>query len=130
LKLARFPTHSPPPSRLYLLCRCPDSSILLDECVDRRFARDLVGHSVTTVQRRGWSGIKNGELLALAEKEFDAFITVDRKLATQQDLTKFRVSVLLLRVHTNRLEHIRPLAAELLEELPRASAGALTIIDR
>ena len=108
--------------------RCDEVNILLDECVDRRFARDLVGHSVTTVQRRGWSGIKNGKLLALAEKEFDAFITVDRKLSSQQDLTKFRISVLLPRARTNRLEHIRPLAAGLLEKLPRAPAGALTII--
>ena len=61
-------------------------NILLDECVDRRLSRDLVGHSVTTVPRKGWSGIKNGDLLALAEKEFDVFITVDRKLAEQQHL--------------------------------------------
>src|SRR5438105_15242246 len=66
-----------------------------------------------TVQRRGWGGIKNGDLLALAEKEFDAFITVDRKLSSQQDLTKFRIPVLLRRARTNRLEHIRPLAAGL-----------------
>jgi hypothetical protein len=43
--------------------------ILLDECVDRRLARDLAGHSVTTVPRDGWAGIKNGDLLALAEKD-------------------------------------------------------------
>jgi Domain of unknown function (DUF5615) len=53
--------------------------VLLDECVDRRFAHDLVGHEVNTVPRRGWAGIKNGDLLALAGKEFDTFITVDRK---------------------------------------------------
>jgi len=70
--------------------------VLLDECVDKRFAHDLVGHEVTTVPRRGWAGIKNGDLLALAEKEFDAFVTVDRKLASQQDLRKFRIAVLLI----------------------------------
>jgi hypothetical protein len=102
--------------------------VLLDECVDRRFAHDLVGHEVTTVPRRGWAGIKNGDLLALAEKEFDAFITVDRKLSIQQDLTKFRIPMLLIRARTNRLEHIRPLAADVLERLPRASAGVLTVI--
>ncbi len=53
-------------------------NILLDECVDRRFGRELVGHAVTTVPRKGWSGIKNGDLLELAEKESDVFITVDR----------------------------------------------------
>jgi Domain of unknown function (DUF5615) len=65
--------------------------VLLDECVDRRFAHDLVGHEVNTVPRRGWAGIKNGDLLALAEKEFDTFITVDRKLASQQDLRDFEL---------------------------------------
>jgi hypothetical protein len=93
--------------------------LLLDECVDRRLTRDLVGHSVSTVPRRGWAGIKNGELLALAEKEFDVFITVDRKLSTQQDLTKFRIPVLLLRSRTNRLEDSRPLAPELLKTVNR-----------
>lgn len=102
--------------------------ILLDECVDRRFGPDLLGHEVNTVQKRGWSGIKNGELLALAEQEFDAFVTVDRKLASQQVLTKLQIPVLLIRARTNRLEHIRPLAAEVLEKLPRASAGTLTVI--
>jgi hypothetical protein len=99
-----------------------------NQCVDRRFAHDLVGHEVTTVPRRGWAGIKNGYLLALAEKEFDTFITVDRKLASQEDLRKFRIAVLLIRARTNRLEHIRPLAGELLEKLPGASGGVLTVI--
>ena len=103
-------------------------NILLDECVPARFARSLSGHSVTTVQKRGWGGLKNGDLLALAEKEFDAFITVDQKLSVQQDLRKFRIPVLLIRSRTNRLEDIRPLAGELLEKLPGASAGVLTMI--
>lgn len=109
---------------------CDQVKVLLDERVDRRFARDLVGHAVTTVPKCGWSGIKNGELLELAEKEFDAFVTVDRKLAAQQDLKKFRIPVILIRARTNRLEHIRPLAAELLERLSGAVAGELTIVGK
>ncbi len=35
--------------------------ILLDECVDRRLARDLVGHSVPTVPKMDWAGIKKLE---------------------------------------------------------------------
>jgi len=128
LKLAHFPTRSWLPSPLYLLCRLPGSSILFDECVPARFARSLVGHTVTTVPKHGWSGITNGELLKLAEKEFDVFVTVDRKLAAQQDLKKFRIPVILIRARTNRLEHIRPLAAELLEMLSGAVAGKLTVV--
>lgn len=39
--------------------------ILLDECIDRRFGRDLLGCEVKTVPQMGWAGIKNGQLLAL-----------------------------------------------------------------
>lgn len=101
---------------------------MLDECVDRRLTRDLIGHDVATVPRRGWAGIKNGDLLALAEKEFDVFVTVDRKIANEQDLTRFTLAVVLLRARTNRLEHIRPLAAALLEQLEHAPVGALTVV--
>jgi hypothetical protein len=48
--------------------------ILLDECVDRRLARELAGHEVSTVPEQGWAGAQNGELLALAEKQFDVFL--------------------------------------------------------
>ena len=102
--------------------------ILLDECVDRRLARDLIGHSVTTVPKRGWAGIKNGDLLALSEKEFDVFVTVDRRISTEQDLTKFRIAVVFIRARTNRLEDIWPVIPDLLETIERANAGALTTV--
>jgi hypothetical protein len=76
----------------------------------------------------GWAGIKNGDLLALAEKEFDAFVTVDPKISIQQDLTKFKITVLLLRARTNRVEDIRALVPELLEALRGAVAGVLTTV--
>ena len=48
--------------------------VLLDECVPRRLGRELVGHDVRTVPQEGWSGKKNGELLALmSAARFEAF---------------------------------------------------------
>lgn len=35
----------------------------------------LRGHECTSVQKRGWKGIKNGALLQLAAVDFDLFIT-------------------------------------------------------
>ena len=70
--------------------------ILLDECVDRRLARDLVGHEVKTVPQMGWATIKNGELLALAEQQFDVFVTVDSNLSFQQNLPRFNMAVMIL----------------------------------
>ena len=55
--------------------------VFVDECVDWRLARDIVGHEVRSAREMGWSTIKNGELLALAAREFEAFATVDRQRA-------------------------------------------------
>jgi predicted nuclease of predicted toxin-antitoxin system len=58
-------------------------NLLLDECLDWRLRHDLPGHEVKTVQEMGWDGIKNGRLLALAERDFQVFITGDRNLSFQ-----------------------------------------------
>ena len=60
---------------------------LLDECIDWRLSRDIVGHEVETARQMGWTTISNGELLRLAESEFDVFITVDRNLSFQQNMS-------------------------------------------
>ena len=102
--------------------------LLLDECVDRRLVRDLTGHHIKTVPQMGWAGIKNGELLALAEQQFDVFITVDRNLSFQQNLSKFNIAVLVLCAPTNRLVDLKLLVPEILLALPTAKVGeALSI---
>jgi hypothetical protein len=71
----------------------------------------------------GWATIENGELLALVEQEFDVFITVDRNLSFQQNLTKFNIAVLVLRAHSNRLADLRPLAPKILSMLSTLTKG-------
>lgn len=100
--------------------------ILLDECLDRRLAHELPGHEVVATHVRGWAGVENGELLRLAEKEFDVFLTVDRNLSFQQPLARFDIAVVVIRARTNRLADLRPLAPKILEVLPSAKAGQVT----
>lgn len=102
--------------------------ILLDECVPARLARSLAAHSVTTVQKRGWAGVKNGKLLALAEKEFDVFVTVDRNLSRQQDLRSFAIAVVLIEARSNRLEDLRPLRDALLQKIEQSKKSRLTSV--
>ncbi|MDQ3907611.1 MAG: DUF5615 family PIN-like protein [Acidobacteriota bacterium] len=97
--------------------------LLLDECIDRRLSKDLAGHDVKTVPQMGWSGIKNGELLTLAENDFDVFITVDRNLSFQQNLPKFNIAVLVLHAPSNRLADLRPIAPKILATLPTLTKG-------
>jgi len=51
----------------------------------------------------GWSGVNIGKLLALAANEFDAFITVDKHLPYQQNLTTLPVAVVVLDAVSNEL---------------------------
>ncbi len=70
--------------------------VLVDECVPLKLVRPLTGHTFATAQQKGWGGFKNGRLLALAESEFDLFLTSDRNLQYQQNLKGRKIAVLLL----------------------------------
>ena len=101
--------------------------VLLDECIDRRLARDFVGYEVRTVPQMGWAGTLDGDLL-LVESEFDVFITVDRNLPYQQNLTVLDLAVLVLVARSNRLADLQPLVPKILEAIPIALKGeAVTI---
>lgn len=76
----------------------------------------------------GWSTISNGELLALAAKEFEVFVTVDRNLSFQQNLPAFAIAVIVLRAKSNRLSELQPLVPELLASIPTARPGAVTYV--
>ena len=97
--------------------------ILLDECLPRKLAPLLVGHTAKTAPQMGWASIENGQLLAPAEKSFDAFVTVDKKLPQQQNLSRFNLAVIVLRGPSNRLEDLKPLVPKLLASLPSAKKG-------
>jgi hypothetical protein len=102
--------------------------VLLDECVDWRLLRDIVGHEVKTARQMGWSTTKNGELLAVAAKEFEVFVTVDRNLSFQQQVPAFGIAVIVLRAKSNRLSDLRPLVPQLLACIPVAKAGTVTYV--
>jgi len=70
--------------------------ILLDECAPRLVKTRLPALDIRTVQEMGWAGIKNGELLALAESRFDVFVTADKKLRYQQNPQGRQLSVVVL----------------------------------
>ena len=103
--------------------------VLLDECVDRRLAREPHGYEVQTVTGLGWAGIHNGALLAQATGQFDAFVTVDRNLAFQQRIDKLALAVIILRARSNRLADLRPLVPAVLRALSQVRAGEVVWVD-
>jgi hypothetical protein len=91
--------------------------ILFDHCVPRRLRHSLPGHEISTTSERGWSGLRNGQLLALAALHFDVLITVDQNLRHQQNLAALPVAVVVLVSRSNRLADLEPLVPAILAAL-------------
>ena len=101
--------------------------ILLDECLPKRMAKLLPGHDVKTVGQMNWLGLTNGRLLDAAA-DFDLFITVDKNLVKQQQLDGRRLSVIVLRVRSNKIEDISPLVPQILTVLTDHKPATVTVL--
>ena len=104
--------------------------LLLDEQVPRRLKQLLAGHEAWTVREMGWDSKSNGELLALARHEFDAFITLDRNLEYQQNITESDLPIIVLIPRRSNMEHLSPLAPRVLEVLNDLKRGDVIHIGR
>ncbi len=71
----------------------------------------------------GWAGKRNGDLLALAEQDFDVLITVDRKLRYQQSIPGRAIAVVVLLATRNKLEVLRPLIPQVEQVLQGIQPG-------
>jgi hypothetical protein len=98
--------------------------VLLDECVPRRLGRELIGHDVRTVPQEGWSGKKNGELLALMSAAgFEVLLTVDQSIRHQQNLQAASVAVVVMIGASNQLTDLVPLVPDVLAALSAVQPG-------
>jgi hypothetical protein len=102
--------------------------LLLDECLNWRLRQSRPGHEVKTVQEMGWAGITNGRLLALAQREFQVFITGDRNLSLQQHLSNFALAVVALKAMSIQLIHTRPLMPKVLALLSSLKPGQVVTV--
>lgn len=103
--------------------------VLLDHCVPRRFRTLLTGHEVRTAYEMGWSGLTNGALLARAQGQFDAFLTVDQNVQFQQNLTLLPLPIAILTAPDNRFATLAPYAATILDWLSRPLVRELVRIE-
>lgn len=71
--------------------------VLFDQGTPVPLRRHLHPHLVDTSAERDWSTLQNGQLLNQAEAEgYDAFITTDKNLRYQQNLTGRKMRILVL----------------------------------
>lgn len=95
--------------------------ILLDECTPHVLKKLLTGLDIKTAQDQGWHGITNGELLTLAEKEFDVLITSDQNLKYQQNLSTRQLAI--VQLPTNQVPIVAKLAPVVQEQLRTIQVG-------
>ena len=105
--------------------------VLLDECLPRKFKNHLTEHECSTVPEAGWAGKKNGELLSLAEQSsFDVFLTLDRGVATEQNVKRREIAVILISASSSRLVDLLPVVPAVLTALRFARVGELTRVPK
>ncbi len=103
-------------------------NILLDECMDKRFARHLPQYAVKTVAQMGWRSLKNGHLLTQAQTQFDVFITVDQNVRHQQNMEKYDIAIIVLEVFRTSLPFLTPLLPQVEQRLLTIEPHQLIII--
>lgn len=96
--------------------------IFFDQGTPGPLWRSLVEHEVETAHERGWSQLKNGELIAAAEEAgFDIFVTTDQNLKYQQNLGNRRIAIVV--ILTTSWPRIRADLAPVLAAVDLAIAG-------
>jgi predicted nuclease of predicted toxin-antitoxin system len=100
--------------------------VLLDECVPRVVKNRLPAHDIRTVQEMGWAGTKNGELLTLAETQFEVFVTTDKNLRHQQNLSQRKLAFVLL--PSNQVPVVESIIHNIEDALEFIKAGDFVVI--
>jgi hypothetical protein len=90
--------------------------------------KELLGHEVKTVAEAGWAGVKNGELLQLAARQFDLLLTVDRSLEYQQNFAGVALAVIVVHAPSNDVAVLRPLMPTVLAAISEIKPGMVTHI--
>lgn len=99
--------------------------VLIDEQMPTELAGELAGHDVRTIGQMGWKGLDNSALLEQAGEQFGALISMDKNMPVQQDISRYRVGVVLVRAHSNRIEAIRPLIPAILRAMAEVRPGTV-----
>jgi len=99
--------------------------LLLDEHLPIGLAAELHGHAVDTVSGRGWTGIKNGELLRRMNCQYDALVTMDRSIEFQQRIATLRFGIVLVRARSNRMQDLMPLVPSIRSALDTLKPGRI-----
>ena len=102
--------------------------VLLDENLARRLRNNLGAHEVITVGYLGWAGLKNGEILKVAEEAgFDVFITGDKTMEYEQDMRNRKIAVISL--SACHWQIVKPHVGRIVLAVKSAAPGSFTRVE-
>ena len=106
----------------------PVMRILFDNGTPRGVAAALSDNIVEEARSRGWDTLRNGELLDAAEAAgLDVFVTTDRNIRYQQNLTGRRIAIVVL--GSGRWRLIRRRLREIAVVVAAAIPGTLAEVE-
>jgi hypothetical protein len=97
--------------------------LLLDEHLPVGLSAELQGHVVDTVSGRGWTGIKNGELLHRMRGHYDVLVIMDRSIEFQQRILTLPFGIVVVRARSNRMQDLRPIVPSILAAVDAIKPG-------
>jgi predicted nuclease of predicted toxin-antitoxin system len=103
--------------------------VLIDACLPVKLQHQIPLPRIATVRGMGWQRLKNGELLARAQSEFDVLVTMDKSIPSQHRLAQYSIGLLIVRARSNRLPDLLPLIPKMLAALPGATPGTAVVIE-
>ena len=102
--------------------------VLLDENLDHRLRKYLGDHEIFTVSYMQWAGLRNGELLRTAEENgIEVFVTGDRALSHEQNLSGRRIAIVVL--SSIELPILRENLSVIVDAIDSAVPGSFRAVD-
>lgn len=97
--------------------------VLFDQGTPAPLRHALADHTVETAYERGWSSLKNGELISAAESAgFEVFVTTDKNLKYQQNLLNRSMAIVVLQ--TTSWPKLQKVLPSIVEAVAAATKGS------
>lgn len=94
--------------------------LLLDENIGVEIQKMLFEYDTKSIRDMGWLGKKNGELMRLiAENDFDIFISTDKNLPYQQNLSKLTYGLWILDTPKNDVNTLKLFVPLIIQEIEK-----------
>lgn len=102
--------------------------VLLDQGVPAPLRRHLSHHIVKTASEQGGAMLANGDLLTAAEAQgFDVFVTTDKNLGFQQNLTGRQIAIVVI-AHA-QWPGLEPHVALVVAAVDTATPGSYAVVE-